>query len=94
MRVPPVVVVLGAIVFKLWLAYRLMRPLDAIVLQIAAFLLLVLMFSILARNTEERRRPVELYCSDWSSERSEKGVECQFKLRDAFGASRPHEATS
>jgi hypothetical protein len=94
MRVPPLVVVTAGLAFKLWLWWRT-APLFVhhIICIVALWFFVAIMAAIWMERTE-KRRPTEIYCSDWSSERSEKGVECQFKLRDAFGSFRPHEAIS
>lgn len=91
MRVPPLVVVTVALAFKIWLWWRT-APAEVhhIICFVALWFLVAVMAAIWMERTE-KSRPAELYCSDWSSERSEKGVECQFKLRNAFGASRLKE---
>jgi hypothetical protein len=95
MRVPPLVVVTAALAFKLWLWWRT-APAEVhhIICIVALWLLVAVMAAIWMERTESK--PVgEPFCSDREQRRIDYDFEyCEYKLRRAFGASRPHEATS
>jgi len=74
-------VVLSAIVFKLWFVARMMTPRDIIILRIAAFGLLVLMLTIMGGCKEKTSG--EPFCSDPAQRRIDYDFEyCHFKQRD------------
>jgi hypothetical protein len=92
MRVPPLVVVTAALSFKLWLWWRT-APAEVhhIICIVALWLLVAIMAAIWMERTEPK--PVgEPFCSDRDQRRIDYDFEyCEFKQRNAFGASRLKE---
>jgi hypothetical protein len=85
MRIPPTLVVFGAVAFKLWLFCRMLTPQQIIILKIAGFALVVLMLTIMGMPKEEKRSQEigEPFCSDRPQRRMDYDFEyCEFKLRD------------
>lgn len=87
-------VVLAAIVFKIWFVVRMMTPQDIILLRIAAFGLVVLMLTIMGGCTPQKpKRFHEVICFDPAQRSPFNDYDlCEFKLRSASGAYRPNEA--
>lgn len=86
MRVPPAVVVIGAVVFKIWLVSRIMTPREwaHVTCIVAMFFMIAVMAAIWMKRVEEpRHRPAEFICSDPAQRNPSYDYElCEFKLRN------------
>ena len=84
MRVPVVVVVLGAIAFKLWLAIRVMTPQERqhVIFVVACWLFVAIMAAIWLSRTEPKDVG-EPFCSDPAQRRIDYDFEmCEWKQRN------------
>lgn len=77
-------VILAALAIKSFLWLRTMTQRDAVILWVAAFALLVLMFTIMGERQNAKNRPAEIICSDPPQRQIDYDYElCEWKLRDA-----------
>jgi hypothetical protein len=82
MRVPPIVVVMGAVILKVWLWWRTL-PLEAhhIFCIVALWFLVAVMAAMWIQRTETYQ-PHELYCRD-EAQKWDMEERCELKLRNA-----------
>ena len=97
MRVSPVVVVIGAVAFKLWLWWRTApAEFHHVLCIVCLWLLVTVMAAIWMQRTEPvaTQAPVEIFCNDMMSPGpTEWPIYCEHKLRRASRGIPPPEVT-